>query len=143
MRLTSLLYHREVILQCSFSGKEVRLQTADEMSYVKPTLSIGNFILHPCQYLVGANMEASLQRIIPTRNNHQAIATKIMTVISFGVGEGIKSSSNYSHVGNKEPTLGKLIQPIGIVLLFSLDLRASESILGKKHAWPGLIKCPD
>ena len=97
----------------------------------------------PTQRLVGANMEAPLQRIIPTRSNHQAIARKIITVISFGVGEGIKSSSNYSHVGNKDPTLGKLIQQVGIVLLFSAGLRASESILGKKHAWPGLIKCPD
>ncbi|MGW8208910.1 MAG: hypothetical protein ACWGO2_07840, partial [Syntrophobacteria bacterium] len=62
---------------------------------------------------------ASLQRTIPTRNNHQAIARKIITVISFGVGEGIiKPSSYYSRVGNKEPTLDKLIQIFGIVLLF-------------------------
>jgi hypothetical protein len=79
--------------------------------------------------------EAPLQSTIPTNNNHQAIATKIITVISFGVGEGIiKTYSNYSHVGNKDPTLDKLIQPIGIVLLFLVGLSASEDILGKKRA---------
>jgi hypothetical protein len=63
--------------------------------------------------------EAPLQRTIPTKNNHQAIARKIITVISFGVGEGIiKPSSCYCPVGNKEPTLDKLIQIFGIVLLF-------------------------
>jgi hypothetical protein len=55
--------------------------------------------------------------------------------MSFGVGEGIiKPSSNYSHMGNKEPILDKLIQPIGIVLLFLEGLSASEDILGKKRA---------
>ena len=79
--------------------------------------------------------EAPLQRTIPTNNNHQAIATKIITVISFGVGEGIiKPSSNYSHIGNKEPILDKLIQLIGIVLLFLVGLSASEDVLGKKRA---------
>ena len=58
----------------------------------------------PTQKLVGASTGASLQRTIPTSNNHQAMATKIITVISFGVGEGITSSSHYFHVGNKDPT---------------------------------------
>jgi hypothetical protein len=80
-------------------------------------------------------VQTPLQRTIPTNNNHQAIATKIITVMSLGVGEGIiKPSSNYSHMGNKEPILDKLIQPIGIVLLFLVGLSASEDISGKKRA---------
>jgi len=78
---------------------------------------------------------ASFQKTIPTNNNHQARATKIITVMSFGVGEGIiKPSSNYSHMGSKEPILDKLIQLIGIFLLFLADLSASEDISGKKRA---------
>jgi hypothetical protein len=33
--------------------------------------------------------EWQIQKTIPTKNSHQAIARKIITVISFGVGEGI------------------------------------------------------
>jgi hypothetical protein len=37
----------------------------------------------------------SLHRTSATNNNHQAIARKIITVKSFGVGEGIISPSCY------------------------------------------------
>ena len=54
-------------------------------------------------------------------------------------------SSCYSPVGSKEPTLDKLIQIFGIVLLFSVDLGNSEDMLGKNNAttrfklqWKGL-----
>jgi alpha-tubulin suppressor-like RCC1 family protein len=63
--------------------------------------------------------EWQIQKTIPTKNNHQAIARKMITVTSFGVGEGIiRLLSCCPLVGNKKPTLDKLIQLIGIVLLF-------------------------
>jgi len=37
-------------------------------------------------------------------------------------------------MGNKKPTLDKLIQLIGIKLLFQVDLSDSKDMLGKKHA---------
>ena len=43
---------------------------------------------------------------------------------SYGVG-----------LGNKPPTMGKLMQPIGVVLLFLVSLSGAEDILGKKRAW--------
>jgi len=42
---------------------------------------------------------------------------------SYGVG-----------LGNKPPTMDKLLQLIGIVLLFLVSLSGSEDILGKKRA---------
>ena len=39
--------------------------------------------------------EVSLHRTSATNNNHQAIPRKIITVKSFGVGEGIINPSSY------------------------------------------------
>jgi hypothetical protein len=38
-------------------------------------------------------------------------------------------------LGNKEPTLDKLLQLIGIILRYLVDLSGSDDILGKKRAW--------
>jgi hypothetical protein len=90
----------------------------EKKSYVEVSYMLTPPLYHCNPNAKKNGAEASLQRIIPTNNSHQAIATKIITVISFGVGEGIKPSSNYSHLGNKDPTMDKLIQQSGIVLLF-------------------------
>jgi hypothetical protein len=43
----------------------------------------------------GSRAKVSLQRTSATNSNHQAIPRKIITVISFGVGEGIIDTSSY------------------------------------------------
>jgi hypothetical protein len=43
----------------------------------------------------GGRVKGSFQRTSATNNNHQAIPRKIITVKSFGVGEGIIDPSSY------------------------------------------------